>query len=51
MKNWVTEAGKDAGFSTNDLETLSAAAKIVERVTLHEAATKSEVPPDGQILL
>ncbi len=51
MKNWVTEAGKDDSFSPTDLETLSAAANIVERVTLREAATKSEVPPDGQILL
>ena len=51
MKNWVTEAGRDDSLSATDLETLSAAARIVERVTLREAATKSDVPPDGQILL
>lgn len=51
LKHWVAEAGKDDSFSPTDLATLSAAAQIVERVTLREVQTKSQVPPDGPVLL
>lgn len=50
MSAWVAEAGKDKAFSPADLATLSAAARIVERVTLREATTKQDDPP-GQIVI
>ena len=43
MKAWVAEAGKDNALSLDDLATLTAATKIVERVTLREAETKPDV--------
>ena len=50
MTAWVAEAGKDKAFSPADLATLSAAARIVERVTLREIALKPDDPP-GQIII
>ena len=50
MTAWIAEAGKDDAFSPADLATLSAAAQIVERVTLRESMTKRDNPP-GQILI
>lgn len=42
MKVWITEASKDSALSPSDLVMLEAAMKIVERVTLKEAAVKPE---------
>jgi len=47
---WVAEAAKDAAFSPADLATLSAAARIFERVTLKEIEIKPD-NPHGQILI
>ena len=40
MKAWIAEASKDDALSAADLALLNAAMKIVERVTLKEAAEK-----------
>ena len=50
LSAWIAEAGKDDAFSPADLAALSAAAQIVERVTLRESMTKPDNPP-GQILI
>jgi hypothetical protein len=42
MKAWVAEAAKDGTLSPSDLAMLEASIKIVERVTLKEAATKPD---------
>ncbi len=42
MKAWVAEAAKDSTLSPADLAMLNAAIKIVERVTLKEAAIKPD---------
>jgi hypothetical protein len=38
MKAWVAEAGKHDGLSPSDVATLEASMKVIERVTLKEAA-------------
>ena len=40
MKDWIAEAAKDNTLSPSDLAMLEASMKIVERVTLKEAASK-----------
>ena len=40
MKDWIAEAAKDNTLSPSDLAMLNASMKIVERVTLKEAASK-----------
>jgi hypothetical protein len=42
MKAWIGEAAKDDTLSASDLAMLNASMKIVERVTLKEAATKPD---------
>ena len=42
MKDWIAEAAKDSTLSPSDLAMLNASMKIVERVTLKEAANKPE---------
>jgi hypothetical protein len=42
MKAWVAEAAKDNTLSPSDLAMLNASIKIVERVTLKEAAIKPD---------
>ena len=42
MKDWIGEAAKDNTLSPSDLAMLEASMKIVERVTLKEAASKPE---------
>ena len=42
MKDWIAEAAKDNTLSPSDLAMLNASMKIVERVTLKEAASKPE---------
>ena len=42
MKDWIGEAAKDNTLSPSDLAMLEASMKIVERVTLKEAAIKPE---------
>jgi hypothetical protein len=42
MKAWVAEAAKDGTLTPSDLAMLEASIKIVERVTLKEAATKPD---------
>jgi hypothetical protein len=42
MKAWVAEAAKDSTLSPSDLAMLNASIKIVERVTLKEAAIKPD---------
>jgi hypothetical protein len=42
MKDWIAEAAKDSTLSPSDLAMLNASMKIVERVTLKEAAIKPE---------
>ena len=42
MKDWIAEAAKDSTLSPSDLAMLNASMKIVERVTLKEAAVKPE---------
>lgn len=40
MKIWIAEASKDDALSASDLAMLTAAMKIVERVTLRETDAK-----------
>ena len=42
MTAWIAEAAKDNTLSPSDLAMLEASMKIVERVTLKEAAIKPE---------
>jgi hypothetical protein len=42
MKAWIAEAAKDSTLSPSDLAMLNASIKIVERVTLKEAAIKPD---------
>ena len=42
MTAWIAEAAKDNTLSPSDLAMLNASMKIVERVTLKEAAHKPE---------
>jgi hypothetical protein len=51
MQAWVAEASKDDSVSQADLDTLRAAAQIIERVTLREADTKPDTTPPGHIIV
>jgi hypothetical protein len=42
MQAWIAEAAKDNTLSPSDLAMLEASMKIVERVTLKEAAVKPD---------
>jgi hypothetical protein len=42
MKVWIAEASKDDALSVSDLALLNSAMKIIERVTLKEAAAKPD---------
>jgi hypothetical protein len=44
LRAWVLEVGKEDSLSAGDLETLRAATRVVERVTVREA---QEPPPTG----
>ena len=44
LRAWVLEVGKEDRLSAGDLETLQAATRLVERVTVREA---QEPPPTG----